>query len=80
MSRRRLFDLYTEISERVEEVKHLIRTSSPQEYERARAYWIASLSVGLSSAEYCTHNPTMEQFLIDEGIMDDCSEFIENEN
>lgn len=71
-ARQRLVELYHELESRVEEVKHILRTEChPRDYEVAKAYWLASLSIGLNAGEYCTHNPTMEQFL-----MDDEGEFI----
>lgn len=75
--RQRLYELFTTLTTSLEEVKNIIHTISTKEYENVRASWLASLSKGISSAEYCTDETTMKMFLEDNDIMDEDGEFID---
>ena len=78
-TRRRLYEIYCELDELVTELTQVMRREGGIEYERAKAYWLASLSVGLNTQEYCTYDPTFASFLKDAGIVNNDGEFIEEE-
>lgn len=76
IDRRRLFDIYHELDILINEVEEIIR-SEGIDYQRAKAYWLSSLSVGLDDSEYCTDNPTFKRFLIEKGIMNEDDDYLE---
>ena len=78
-TRYRLYEIYGKLDELVNELSGIMRIDCKSEYPRAKAYWLASLSSGLSNEEYCTLNPTFASFLKDAGIVNDDGEFIEEE-
>jgi len=79
--RKRLHEIYRNLDELLTELKDTMRSEPDLQpyYEPARAYWLASLDVGLNAAEYVTFNPTFSGMLEDLGIMDYDGEFIECE-
>ena len=76
-TRQRLYEIYCELDELVTELTQIMRREGGIEYERAKAYWLASLSSGLSNSEYCTMNPTFNSFLKDAGIVNDDGVFLD---
>lgn len=78
-TRYRLYEIYRNLDDLVNELSGIMRVNCKSEYQSAKAYWLASLSSGLSNGEYCTLNPTFDSFLKDAGIVNDDGEFIEDE-
>jgi hypothetical protein len=70
--RRELYELYIKLQECAYNIKNIIRHT--KDWKTAKAYWYGSLSEAIKHEEYVGHNPTMQSFLISQGIID------ENEN
>jgi hypothetical protein len=77
--RRELYETYINLQECVYTIEHLIRGT--RGYDAAKAYWFASLSLGINEERYnAGGNPTMETYLLANGIMDENGDFIEEED
>jgi hypothetical protein len=81
IDREELFEIYTCIQEQYCNLVNFINThrSSFHGVDAAKAYWLASLDVGINAENHFTYNPTLKTFLEDNGIIDEDGEFIEDE-
>jgi len=78
--RRDLSDIYDRMCADYSKLTDIFRVNaSSNEYNRARAYWLASLETGIKAEEYFGTGGSLKQFLVDNGVIDDCGEFIEEE-
>ena len=73
--RRELYEAYIKLREGLETVRMIVKRTN--EWPAAKAYWFGSISVGISDEEYVTRDTTLRSFLVNQGIIDDCDEFIE---
>jgi hypothetical protein len=78
ITRKELYDTYIKMLEAYETMKHLVSQNlTSSEYNRAKAYWIGSIETGLKAEEYFGADGSFKKFLEDSEIMDDCGEFLE---
>jgi len=63
------------------ELKFLLANNASEgDKNVAKAYWLASLNIGVNASEYVTDNVTFKSFLVKNDIMTDDEEFIETED
>lgn len=82
-TREDLYDLYVDFCTKYQELKsalNRIKPECPQEYERAKAYWLGNIESGIRCEEYIGTNPTFRSFLQDMGIIDNDEEFVVEED
>jgi hypothetical protein len=78
--RRELFEIYTRMIGDYYLLKDALRLAledEPIKLARAKAYWLANIDIGISASDYIGPPETFSSFLENEGIIDDCGEFIE---
>jgi hypothetical protein len=78
--RQELIEIYERMCLDYERLTELVKKNSNSfEFNRARAYWLASIETGIKAEEYCGAGGSLKQFLIDNKILDEDGEVIEKE-
>lgn len=80
VTRSELFECYCKLDESYNTIKRILREEGGIDYERARAYWLGYLDQAVSCEDTFSGVTSFKDYLLSNGIIDDCGEFIEEED